>query len=754
MVGEVLGSYKIIKRIGAGGMGTVYLAEHIRMKKLYAIKVFSKDLLYSGTLVEKFRHEARIMADLIHTNIVRVHHIDEIDETLFLVMDYVSGPEGKPYTLADELAKGKMDYRRALAVAQDICKAMISAHAHGVVHRDLKPANILMNAKGQAIVSDFGLAKLMGTDLFEKSIMSSVVSLKEPQFAGDTLDLAGTMKRSEAGSNTMAIIGTYDFMSPEQKAGAEVDHRSDIYAFGLIFYQLLTGKKPGVRALLPSHISPKVPRFANKVTMRCLEEAPQDRYQSAEKILSALERLVHQRRPWIIVFVGLVVIISVLAVFARNNASRAREYALDALRNINNVDPNDGFDVLLKDIKATKKQADEYYKFMAYPWATRLYRELFDKSRSTIEAHTRRASALSAKVEAASAKDKIENMGAAEFAKEQCGKANGLMEEAETMFGQRSFDKAALSWRSAKIEYEKVQKSVSEHILTITSQPKEKTPKVQDVSKGIQEATDIETQTSETKGVEGETLRVRDTLEELPDEKSISLGGSIELDLLLIEAGEFDMGSESIDEVGMQNEWPAHLVKINKPFYMSKYEITQAQYQEILDKNPSNFKDPNCPVECVSWLDANEFCRKLSILKKGRFRLPTEAEWEYACRAGTKTTYSNGPDERALRKIGWYSYDGRWGSAGRPKPVGQFKPNMWGLYDMHGNVWEWCMDRYGQYSHDPVVDPSGPEEGELRAIRGGSWYMDASNCRSATRRGVKPETQENSLGFRVVQDIK
>jgi len=287
MIGEVLGSYKMLQRIGSGGMGTVYLAEHIRMKKLYAIKVFSKELLSKRTLVEKFQCEARIMADLVHSNIVRVHHIDEIDETLFLVMDYISGPKGKPYTLADELAKGRMDYRRALAVAKDICKAMMCAHAHGVVHRDLKPANILINAKGQAIVSDFGLAKLMGTDLFEKSIMSSVVSLKEPPFGGDTLDLAGTLKKSEAGSNTMAIIGTYDFMSPEQKAGAEVDHRSDIYAFGLIFYQMLTGKKPGVRALLPSQISPKVPRFANKITMRCLEEAPGHRYLSAEKLLSA-----------------------------------------------------------------------------------------------------------------------------------------------------------------------------------------------------------------------------------------------------------------------------------------------------------------------------------------------------------------------------------------------------------------------------------------------------------------------------------
>jgi len=262
----------------------------------------------------------------------------------------------------------------------------------------------------------------------------------------------------------------------------------------------------------------------------------------------------------------------------------------------------------LKDAKAIRKQADEYYKFMAYPWATGLYRGLFEKCHSIIEADSKRSSTLSAKAEAASAGDKAESAGAAEFAKEQWDKANELMKEAEAMFGQRNFDKAALYWRSAKKEYEKVQKTVSGHIQEVISQPKEETLKVKAVDK-----------------------------ETLPDEKAIILDGNVKLDLVLIKAGEFDMGSQLIEDKGMQNEWPVHHVTISKPFYISKYEMTQAQYKEIMNKNPSTFKDPNCPVEGVSWHDANEFCRKLSAQKDEHFRLPTEAEWEYACRAGVGT---------------------------------------------------------------------------------------------------------------------
>jgi formylglycine-generating enzyme required for sulfatase activity len=172
-----------------------------------------------------------------------------------------------------------------------------------------------------------------------------------------------------------------------------------------------------------------------------------------------------------------------------------------------------------------------------------------------------------------------------------------------------------------------------------------------------------------------------------------------------------------------------------------------------MGKNPSKFKGKQNPVEMVSWNDAVEFCRKLSDLPAEKsaghvYRLPTEAEWEYACRAGTKTKYSFGDSEAELGEFGWYGKN----SSGATV-VGGKKPNSWGLYDMHGNVNEWCQDWYGSYPSGAVTDPTGPSSGSRRVTRGGSWLDSADSCRSA-RSGfdaASPDDQYISLGFRVVR---
>jgi formylglycine-generating enzyme required for sulfatase activity len=198
------------------------------------------------------------------------------------------------------------------------------------------------------------------------------------------------------------------------------------------------------------------------------------------------------------------------------------------------------------------------------------------------------------------------------------------------------------------------------------------------------------------------------------------------------------------------NERPAHLVTLTKPFFMGKFTVTQEQYQQVMGNNPSNFKGAKNPVEIVSWDDAQEFCKKIGRTTNQTVRLPTEAEWEYSCRAGTQTAYCNGDGVVALKKVGWCSYDGNWGSAGGPKPVGSFQPNAWGLYDMHGNVWQWCQDWYGDYKSDAIVDPQGPAQGAGRVLRGGTWYYIPGFCRSAFRDRSVPGDRSCGLGFRVV----
>ncbi|MHB8971759.1 MAG: formylglycine-generating enzyme family protein [Pirellulaceae bacterium] len=224
---------------------------------------------------------------------------------------------------------------------------------------------------------------------------------------------------------------------------------------------------------------------------------------------------------------------------------------------------------------------------------------------------------------------------------------------------------------------------------------------------------------------------------------------SIGMTLVLIPSGEFQMGSPGT-EVGRDDDEQAHRVRITKSFHLAVHEVTQSQYESVMAVNPSHFKGPQHPVATVSWDNAVEFCDKLSALPEekaaGRsYCLPTEAEWEYACRAGSTTQFSFGDDAAELGNHAWFKDN----SAATTHPVGEKRPNAWGLYDMHGNVLEWCADWFGEYSASPADDPTGPSTGTDRVTRGGSWDYAASLCRAADRDKRLPGVRNLGLGFRV-----
>jgi formylglycine-generating enzyme required for sulfatase activity len=223
-----------------------------------------------------------------------------------------------------------------------------------------------------------------------------------------------------------------------------------------------------------------------------------------------------------------------------------------------------------------------------------------------------------------------------------------------------------------------------------------------------------------------------------------TLVNSIGMEFVLIPAGTFMMGSEGNES----DERPVHRVTISRPFYLGKYEVTQAQWQAVMGSNPSFFRgNPTLPVESVWWTDVREFIRRLNAMERGnKYRLPTEAEWEYAARAGTSTAYSFGNDPKRLGEYAWYKNN----SGGKTHPVGQLKPNAWGLYDIHGNVWEWVRDWYGRYPSAPVTDPRGPSSGTHRMRRGCGWNNAAPLCRTANRYSV-PGYRDDFLGFRLVR---
>jgi formylglycine-generating enzyme required for sulfatase activity len=279
-----------------------------------------------------------------------------------------------------------------------------------------------------------------------------------------------------------------------------------------------------------------------------------------------------------------------------------------------------------------------------------------------------------------------------------------------------------------------------------------------------------------------------------PDEdNSRNTGGknhSSAIEQVWINAGTFTMGSPSGEPGRYSTDETQHQVTLTNGFYMGKYQVTQAQYESVMGTNPSNFKTPVAPetstgkrpVEMVTWFDAIEFCNKLSVLEEltpvytitGRtpatgypitdaavtqnwvangYRLPTEAQWEYACRGKTTTAFNNGNDDYTnasqVEAVAWYTGN----SGGRTHEAGLKTPNAWGLYDMNGNVYEWCWDWYDSsyYSSSSVTDPQGASSGANRVVRGGNWSSSAQNMRSAFRFNYSPDDRNNTIGFRILR---
>ena len=244
-----------------------------------------------------------------------------------------------------------------------------------------------------------------------------------------------------------------------------------------------------------------------------------------------------------------------------------------------------------------------------------------------------------------------------------------------------------------------------------------------------------------------------------PTPEPLAASGSTNLQgLVWIAPGEFLMGSP-YDEVGRgPDEGPQRQVVIPQGFWISKCEVSQAEYEKVMGTNPSNSnKDPNLPVERVNWFEGMDYCGRLTRLAETAgwlppgcaFRLPTEAEWEYCCRAGTTTAFSSGNDvsDTRLGLFAWFSHNSDFGT----KPVGTRQPNPWGLYDMHGNVWEWCLDRWeGSLQGSRFTNNPAPATGSLRVARGGSWLYDAKACRCANRDDYSPANRCSDIGFRVV----
>ncbi len=245
-------------------------------------------------------------------------------------------------------------------------------------------------------------------------------------------------------------------------------------------------------------------------------------------------------------------------------------------------------------------------------------------------------------------------------------------------------------------------------------------------------------------------------------EETVEIGNGVKMTFVLVPPGKFRMGSPE-DEANRDQDETLHEVALTEPFYLARYPVTQEQYQALIGKNPSHFQEDTFPVETVSWEEARDYAARLTTKRaeKQFYRLPTEAEWEYACRGGRACSKAFGIGDGRTLSSQQANFNGDRPYGGAPKgpylrspcPAGTYAANAFGLFDMHGNVSQWCGDWYGPYTTWEVTNPTGPAAGTERVIRGGSWFNFARYCRSANRFRAAPSYQYNTLGFRLARSL-
>jgi formylglycine-generating enzyme required for sulfatase activity/tRNA A-37 threonylcarbamoyl transferase component Bud32 len=752
--------YEILRELGKGAMGVVYLAENKLMGRKEVLKVVGSHLINRRDVLDRFLAEIRNAARLHHPNIVTAYTALRMGESLVLAMEYVEGLD-----LAKLVkAHGPLPVANACYYVHQAALGLQHAHEHGMVHRDIKPGNLMRALQGnRAVVKvlDFGLAKM---------------SREVP--ADGTLTYEGQM------------LGTPDFIAPEQSVDArKADIRADIYSLGCTLYYLLTGRPPfqgtslydvlqahHSREALPLNLArPEVPVELAALVGKMMAKEPERRFQEPKEVAQALTPFF---KKGTVASVGSKPDISqvgqpeakqgkasAVSAPARPATEIAPAPAPAARRP--SVPPRPG-SILegLIDLRETEPLFDPVSDTplpVAAPRASRQnlrpWSTAFEKlSRSGPRAWWAAALVL------------LLGFVVASVVVLRVKTSNGMIElvnlpkDAEVLVDG---EEVAVTWPGGG----------KPAVVTVTAGKH----KIMVKKDGLEISGDEVAVQAE--GREKFTVRFvppTQRTHKLPkDDGQAPINNSIGMTLKLIPAGGFFMGSPD-DAIEAENdEKPSHRVRISRPFYLGVTEVTQAQYEAVMGNNPSWFsangggKDrvagqstDRHPVEQVSWLDAIQFCNKLSE-KEGKkpfyeidgkdirvpdwngqgYRLPTEAEWEHACRANaaTPTRFSFGDNVVELGLYAWFPGN----SEQRTHPVSQKRPNGFGLYDMHGNVFEWCWDRYGggYYNQSAVDDPIGPAGAASRVIRGGSWSSDPRGCRSAIRSWSTPGYRGISLGF-------
>ena len=777
-VGALLaGRYRVVRQLGQGGMGSVWLAEDTQLdNKLFAIKMLPSILVSNKRAYQQLKTEALVAMKLVHPNIVQLRAFEENDGNPFLVMDYVDGQTLDDYLVEEgngELGMGNgLSESEVLRLLKPIAAALDYAHGKGIVHRDVKPGNVMVAKDGTPYILDFGIAR----------------------------EIQETMTRVTGKLSS----GTLLYMSPEQLNGDAPTKEQDVYSFAAMAYECLKGEPPFARGNIEFQIMNKAPEplAGSGVSaaplavgiMFGLAKKPEDRpatcaavlkgdlsdhVEREERVAGGVDDSGHKEQKERKEQKGgvgkVLVAAALLAALAcgawwwqgeRNvtdgttgtNAtatipvppvptypteSDVTDIAVEATvqkARVERIDDADGFkekkDALSDDL--TRATANEKVKRWAD--AAQGFTNYVDDCKVLLALDKERHAARESKSKAEAAKNRASEVGASQYAKPLWDATIALLEEASGKFDSMAFAEAAQKYDTA----------VSQFDICVTEANAER--KRQEDEAAAQAKAEQEKREREAAEAKAKAEREAPRNGEC---RTLTLPGDVKMEMIYVAPGSFTMGSPSSED-GHEGDETQHRVTLTKGYWLGKYEVTQRQWESVMGNNPSYFKGGDRPVENVSWKDCQEFCRKVNDAAIQQFgggaRLPTEAEWEYACRAGTTTAFSwgNALNGDKANCNGNYPCGTTVKGCYREQTadVGSYSPNVWGFYDMHGNVWEWCSDWYGSYGGD-ATDPIGPAPGEFRVLRGGGWLRYARYCRSAFRNRHNPGLRFSGYGFRL-----
>ena len=656
LIGQSLGRYHIIEKLGEGGMAVVYKAYDTRLERDVAVKIIRSDLFGNAVIermLKRFEREAKSMAKLSHANIVKVHDFGEHEGSPYLVMELLSGG-----TLKEQMGS-PLPWQQAVSLLEPIARALAYAHSEGILHRDVKPANILITKTGEPVLTDFGIAKLLETE------------------DGNTL------------TGTGVGVGTPEYMAPEQGLGKEIDGRADVYALGIVLYELVTGHKPysadtPLAVLLkqvndplpePRGFIAELPESVEKVLYKALAKDRADRYPSMQDFAIALRKL-HAGE--------------------QTSATPVEKPAISRTPSTADTGTYATVDQLaseiLEPIPPARKNAAE-----------------------PVQAETIKESEKPAKPAWLNAKTLGIALGGVAVVVMAIGAGSG--------------------WFSPKVP-------------VATEAP------------AMAEAAATEAATAAPAATEAPAM-TEAAATEAATETPLGIGTTMvsEVDgmtMVYVPAGEFLMGS--VEGVGNDDEHPQHTVYLDA-YWIDQTEVTNAMYEKCVtdgmctppsnyssytrDSYYGNYEFANYPVIYMNWDQANKYCEWA-----GR-QLPTEAQWEKAARGTDGRTYPWGNQEPTPNLANYGVIQGD------ATAVGSYTEGAspYGVLDMAGNVWEWVADWYGAdyyASQSGWENPQGPQAGEGRVLRGGSWYYFEYGLRSASRYWDVPTYTGSNGGFRCV----